>query len=102
MSEIIENQIERSAPGFKQLILKRSALAPKDLEALNSNLIGGDIGGGRVDAKQLFFRPRVALNPYHLSKDKFWICSSSTPPGPGVHGMSGYWAVYVSNQKFRS
>ncbi len=92
---LIEDQIERYAPGFKKLILKKHILSPEKLEAQNPNLIGGDIAGGLVDARQLFFRPRIGLHPYRLDGKKFWICSSSTPPGPGVHGMSGYHAAHA-------
>jgi len=102
MRDTIENQIERFAPGFKKTILKSSCLFPKDLESRNPNLIGGDISGGLVNARQIFFRPRLSLNPYRLTgpddlseddRRQLWICSSSTPPGPGVHGMCGYHAA---------
>jgi phytoene dehydrogenase-like protein len=93
MSTVMENQIERFAPGFKKLILKKSVLNTVSLEALNSNLIGGDISGGLISAKQLIFRPFPKLDPYSIDGKKFWICSSSTPPGPGVHGMCGYQAA---------
>jgi phytoene dehydrogenase-like protein len=92
-SQYIEDQIERFAPGFKKSILKRSILAPKDLQMRNPNLVGGDISGGLVDFKRLLFRPRLTLNPYALDGKRYWICSSSTSPGPGVHGMSGHHAA---------
>ncbi len=91
MTEIVENQIERFAPGFRQTILKRNALLPRDLETRNPNLIGGDIFGG--DPEQIFFRPTVSINPYRLDDGRLWICSSSTPPGPAVHGMCGFNAA---------
>jgi phytoene dehydrogenase-like protein len=96
MTEAIENQIERFAPGFKKIILKRSQMWPKDLETRNPNLIGGDISGGLISASQIFFRPRVTTNPYRLDGKRLWICSSSTPPGPGVHGMCGYHAAHAA------
>ncbi len=96
MTEIIENQVERFAPGFKKVILKRQSISPKDLENRNPNLVGGDIFGGLVNARQIFFRPRVTMNPYSLGDRQLWICSSSTPPGPGVHGMCGYHAAMAA------
>lgn len=93
LTDLVENQVERFAPGFKKTILARSRLSPQDLEKRNPNLIGGDISGGLVDLRQLFFRPRFALDPYAIDNKRFWICSSSTPPGPGVHGMCGYNAA---------
>lgn len=90
---IIENQIERFAPGFKNTILARSTLGPRELERMNPNLIGGDISGGNMTLKQLLFRPSLKLNPYKLSIPGYYICSSSTPPGPGVHGMCGFNAA---------
>ncbi|MBS1972226.1 MAG: NAD(P)/FAD-dependent oxidoreductase [Bdellovibrionales bacterium] len=90
---IIENQIERFAPGFKKAILARSVLNASALEKMNPNLIGGDISGGDMSLKQLLFRPGFKLNPYRLDVEKYYICSSSTPPGPGVHGMCGFNAA---------
>ncbi len=93
MQDGIETQIERFAPGFKDCILSRSALAPADLERGNANLIGGDIGGGSGDFRQIFARPVLSLNPYRTAMDGVYLCSSSTPPGVGVHGMCGWWAA---------
>lgn len=90
---IIENQIERFAPGFKRIILARNALNAAALERINPNLIGGDISGGEMSLKQLLFRPRMRLNPYQLKAEGYFICSASTPPGPGVHGMCGFNAA---------
>jgi len=101
MTEAIENQIERFAPGFKKTVLKRSSMFPRDLESRNPNLIGGDISGGLVNPKQLFFRPRIGVNPYSLDGKRLWICSSSTPPGPGVHGMCGYLAAQAALKTYR-
>jgi phytoene dehydrogenase-like protein len=89
---LLESQIEKYAPGFQKLILKRSILNSGMLEKLNSNLIGGDISGGAISG-QLFFRPRLTFNPYSLGSKKYWICSASTSPGSGVHGMCGHLAA---------
>lgn len=91
MQERIESQIERFAPGFRDCILARSAMFPRDLESHNANLIGGDITGGAVELSQLFLRPTRRL--YSTSVPNVFLCSSSTPPGPGVHGMCGHLAA---------
>ncbi len=93
MTEAIENQIERFAPGFRDCILAKSVKTPADLERHNANNIGGDINGGAGILSQLFTRPIVKLNPYSMPTKGFYICSSSTPPGGGVHGMCGYYAA---------
>jgi phytoene dehydrogenase-like protein len=93
MTDIIEAQIERFAPGFRDCIAARSALFPADLERHNANLIGGDIGGGAADLAQFFTRPVARLDPYSTPAPGLYLCSSSTPPGVGVHGMCGYWAA---------
>ena len=93
MSERMENQIERFAPGFRERILARHVMAPAALEQYNSNYVGGDIGGGMQDLHQLFTRPAVRLTPYTTPDKRLFICSASTPPGGGVHGMSGYFAA---------
>ncbi|MEI9998093.1 MAG: NAD(P)/FAD-dependent oxidoreductase [Verrucomicrobiota bacterium] len=90
-TEAIEQQIERFAPGFRDVILARHVMGPADLEARNANLVGGDIGGGACTLGQLFLRPTRGL--YATSDPALWIGSSSTPPGPGVHGMCGYHAA---------
>ena len=92
----IEDQIERFAPGFRDLILAKTAQGPADLERQNANLVGGDINGGVADLRQLFTRPVLKLNPYSTPAKGLYICSSSTPPGGGVHGMSGYLAARVA------
>lgn len=91
MQEAIEDQVERFAPGFRKLILARSVKGPRELEAMNPNLVGGDIQGGAVTLSQLFFRPSPRL--YGTTLKNVFLCSSSTPPGGGVHGMCGYWAA---------
>ena len=90
---LIENQIERAAPGFKNCILKRATMHTAQLEAFNPNIIGGDINGGKQDITQLFTRPIIKIAPYKTSNAKFYLCSSSTPPGGGVHGMCGFHAA---------
>jgi phytoene dehydrogenase-like protein len=96
MTGRIEGQIERFAPGFRDRILAKTAQGPADLERQNANLVGGDINGGVADLRQLFTRPVLKLNPYSTPAKGLYICSSSTPPGGGVHGMSGYLAARVA------
>ena len=91
MADTIERQVERFAPGFRSRILARSVLAPADLERHNSNLVGGDIAGGVADLRQLLLRPTFGL--YRTPVRGLYLCSSSTPPGGGVHGMCGYHAA---------
>jgi phytoene dehydrogenase-like protein len=93
MAGRIEGQIERFAPGFKERILAKNAMGTADLERINANLVGGDINGGVMDLRQLFTRPMPRLNPYSTPAKGLYICSSSTPPGGGVHGMCGYLAA---------
>ncbi|HEU5336397.1 MAG TPA: NAD(P)/FAD-dependent oxidoreductase [Terriglobales bacterium] len=87
----IEAQIERFAPGFRDLVLARSVMPPAQLEAHNANLIGGDISGGSMDFRQMFLR--MGARPYTTSPWRLWLCSSATFPAPGVHGMCGYFAA---------
>jgi len=93
MTERIERQIERFAPGFRDTILTRHVSPPRTLEARNPNLVGGDISGGANTLAQLLMRPFPKWDPYATSNPRLFICSSSTPPGGGVHGMCGYWAA---------
>jgi phytoene dehydrogenase-like protein len=93
MSGRIEAQIERFAPGFRDLILARSVRLPADLEHDNPNYVGGDINAGIEDVRQLFTRPVARLDPYSTPARGIYLCSSSTPPGGGVHGMCGVWAA---------
>lgn len=93
MTERIEAQLERFAPGFKDLVLERHVMNPADLERYDANYIGGDITGGIQDLRQLYTRPVVSLNPYATPAKEVYICSASTPPGGGVHGMCGAWAA---------
>lgn len=92
-TEIIENQIERAAPGFKDTILARATMNTVQMEQWNPNIIGGDINGGKQDITQLFTRPIAKLSPYSTPDPRVYLCSSSTPPGGGVHGMCGYNAA---------
>ncbi len=91
---LIDAQIERFAPGFRDRILRRVETPPAQLEQWNPNLIGGDIGGGSLRGTQQFFRPTVSLVPYRLGVPGLYLCSSSTPPGGGVHGMAGWHAAH--------
>jgi len=93
MTSIIEQQVERFAPGFRDRILARSTMNTRQLENYNPNYIGGDINGGIIDIGQLFTRPVLRRSPYRTSAKGIYICSSSTPPGGGVHGMCGYHAA---------
>jgi phytoene dehydrogenase-like protein len=93
MTEIIENQIERFAPGFRDTIISKHTMNSSEMQSYNANYIGGDINGGAQLAKQLFGRPVLKWDPYKIPVPGFYICSSSTPPGGGVHGMSGYHAA---------
>jgi len=90
---IIERQVERFAPGFRDRILARSVLAPADLQRRNANLIGGDITGGMMDLRQVFARPVLHPTPYRTPLRGVYLCSASTPPGGAVHGMCGYHAA---------
>lgn len=89
----IEQQIERFAPGFKDCILAKHAMNAAAMQAYNANYIGGDINGGAPLISQLFTRPALRLSPYKTSAKGLYICSASTPPGGGVHGMNGYHAA---------
>jgi phytoene dehydrogenase-like protein len=95
----IENQIERFAPGFRDGIVARHAAGPAELERGNANLVGGDIAGGAADFAQFFARPTLSLNPYATPVEGVYICSSSTPPGIGVHGMCGHNAARAALSK---
>ena len=96
MTAAIEAQVERFAPGFSDLVLARSSLAPPLLEAKNRNLVGGDVNGGASDLGQLVFRPVKRAVPYRTPLPGVYLCSAATPPGGGVHGMCGYSAARVA------
>ncbi|MCK4894431.1 MAG: NAD(P)/FAD-dependent oxidoreductase, partial [Calditrichia bacterium] len=93
MTEHIENQVERFAPGFKDTIIARHTMNCLEYENYNANYIGGDINGGIQDWRQILARPVLRWNPYTTPNPSLFICSSSTPPGGGVHGMCGYHAA---------
>jgi phytoene dehydrogenase-like protein len=93
MTEAIEAQIERFAPGFRDLILGRHTAGPAWFEAHNANYVGGDIAGGSNAGLRSVIRPRLSLTPYRTSDPALFLCSASTPPGAGVHGMCGYHAA---------
>jgi phytoene dehydrogenase-like protein len=95
----VEAEIERRAPGFRDLVLARVVTSPRELEAYDANCVGGDVGGGANDVAQLFARPVARLVPWSTPDDAIWICSSSTPPGGGVHGMCGHLAATAALKK---
>ncbi len=100
MTEPILGQIERFAPGFRDRILSTARLSPADLEAYNPNYVGGDIAGGRLDIPQLFTRPSLRLfDPYATPNPGIFLCSASTPPGGGVHGIPGWYAARSALQR---
>jgi phytoene dehydrogenase-like protein len=101
MTERIEAQIERFAPGFRDVILARHATSPRDFEAMNPCYVGGAITGGAAYLPQLFTRPVARLDPYSTPNDSLFLCSASTPPGGGVHGMGGYWAAQSVLRRLR-
>jgi phytoene dehydrogenase-like protein len=96
LSDAIDAQIERFAPGFRDLVLARHTLGPAELAACNANLIGGDIAGGAFRGRQVLLRPVPARVPYATPDPAVYLCSSATPPGPGVHGMCGLLAAQVA------
>ncbi|GII54361.1 dehydrogenase [Planotetraspora thailandica] len=99
LTEAVERQIERFAPGFRDLVLDRNAAGPPEIEARNRNNVGGDIAGGGCDRLRLLFRPTAAPVPYATPNPSIYLCSSATPPGPGVHGMCGYHAARVAARR---
>lgn len=92
-SSVIEDHIELYAPGFREQILARVTKNAREMESYNANYVGGDINGGSADWAQLFFRPVMSWDPYSTAMPGVFLCSSSTPPGGGVHGMCGYYAA---------
>jgi phytoene dehydrogenase-like protein len=97
--EKFERQIERFAPGFRECVAARRVFSPAAIEAMDANLIGGDIGGGAMDLRQFLFRP--TWRHYATSNRHLYLCSSSTPPGAGVHGMCGYHAARIALARLR-
>jgi phytoene dehydrogenase-like protein len=102
MTERIERQIERFAPGFRDLVRERHAITAVEHEVLNANMVGGDIGGGSNDLAQFVARPVLRYDPYATPNERLFICSSATPPGGGVHGMCGYWAARSALERLTS
>lgn len=93
MTVRIEAQVERFAPGFRDLVIGRNVMGPKTLEDFDANCIGGDIAGGANTLRQVFGRPVFSLNPYAMGTPGMFLCSASTPPGGGVHGLCGHHAA---------
>ncbi|WP_309054871.1 NAD(P)/FAD-dependent oxidoreductase [Streptomyces sp.] len=101
LTEAIERQIERFAPGFRDRVLARAVAAPAELAARNANYVGGDIACGAASGLQLLMRPTLSLRPYSTPHPAVFLCSSATPPGPGVHGMSGHNAAKAVWRRLR-
>ena len=93
LTDVVERQIERFAPGFRDRILARHVSLTRDLEAHNPNYVGGAVTGGVAEMFQLFTRPVARLNPYSTPNPRVFLCSASTPPGGGVHGMCGFYTA---------
>jgi len=102
MTDAVERQIERFAPGFRDLIVERRAMLPADIERENAACVGGVIAGGAADLTQLFTRPVARLDPYRTPNPRLFLCGASTPPGGGVHGMCGYHAAQSALKRLRS
>lgn len=102
VAALVEEQVERFAPGFQATILARSTKNAADMERYDPNYIGGDINGGAADLDQLFFRPVARTAPYATPNGRLFMCSSSTPPDGGVHGMCGYWAAESVRERLGS
>lgn len=96
MTEAIVRQIERFAPGFRDVVVRSHVMTAADLEQYNANYVGGDFSGGAVTIPQLLARPSFGPNPWRMPVDGLYLCSASTPPGPGVHGMGGYRAARLA------
>lgn len=96
ITDRIEAQVERFAPGFKETVIGKHTMSPVDYEMYNPNMIGGDINGGALSLDQLFTRPVLRAIPFSTARKGLYICSSSSPPGGGVHGMCGYYAAHVA------
>jgi phytoene dehydrogenase-like protein len=102
MCERMEQQIERFAPGFRDRVLARAVRTAAEAEAHNPNLLGGDVNGGAATLRQTMFRPVARWNPYRTPLDGVYLCSASTPPGGGVHGMCGVWGARAAlRERFR-
>ena len=93
LTDVLERQIERFAPGFRDTIIARATRNSVEMERYNPNYVGGDINAGVQDLLQQFTRPSFSITPYRTGIDNVYICSSATPPGGGVHGLCGYFAA---------
>ncbi|MDT0476851.1 NAD(P)/FAD-dependent oxidoreductase [Streptomyces sp. DSM 41014] len=102
LTDTMERQLERFAPGFRDRILARATAGPPELAARNANYVGGDIGTGAFTGLQTLLRPRLSLFPYNTPHPAVFLCSSATPPGPGVHGMSGHNAAKAVWRRLRT
>ena len=102
LTDAVERQLERFAPGFRDRILARATAGPPELAARNANYVGGDIACGAVSGLQLLLRPKLSLSPYTTPHPAVFICSSASPPGPGVHGMSGHNAAKAVWRRIRT
>ncbi|WP_187370021.1 phytoene desaturase family protein [Streptomyces boluensis] len=102
LTDAVERQLERFAPGFRDRVLARATAGPPQLAARNANYIGGDIACGAASGLQLLLRPKLSLFPYNTPHPAVFLCSSATPPGPGVHGMSGHNAAKAVWRRLRS
>ncbi|MEU9619017.1 MULTISPECIES: NAD(P)/FAD-dependent oxidoreductase [unclassified Streptomyces] len=101
-TDVIERQLERFAPGFRDLVLARAVAGPPQLAARNANYVGGDIACGAFSGLQTVIRPKLARVPYATAHPAVFLCSSATPPGPGVHGMSGHHAAKAVWRRLRA
>lgn len=102
LTDAVERQLERFAPGFRDLVLARATAGPPELAARNANYVGGDISCGSVGGLQLLLRPKLSLSPYTTPHPAVFLCSSATPPGPGVHGMAGHNAAKAVWRRLRA
>lgn len=102
LTDAIERQLERFAPGFRDLVLARATAGPPELAVRNANYVGGDIASGAASGLQLLLRPKLSLSPYTTPHPAVYICSSASPPGPGVHGMSGHNAAKAVWRRLRA
>lgn len=101
-TDVIERQLERFAPGFRDLVLARAVAGPPELAKRNANYVGGDIACGAFAGLQTVLRPKLARVPYATAHPAVFLCSSATPPGPGVHGMSGHHAAKAVWRRLRA
>ncbi|MFE2580357.1 phytoene desaturase family protein [Streptomyces sp. NPDC059378] len=101
LTDAMERQLERFAPGFRDRVLARAVAGPRELAARNANYVGGDIATGAASGLQIMLRPKLSLHPYNTPHPAVFICSQATPPGPGVHGMSGHNAAKAVWRRLR-